>query len=366
MIPELSTKEDTQRACEMWNHFWAGDMLKRPIVLAEVPIDPSVPATKRDHALDRPYYNAATGDYEREIRHIDDILDNTLYMAESIPSFPIDHGPDQMAAVIGGSTLHFSDNIATTNWVEPVVEDWAEFDIRLNEESPIWQSLLTYSQRLREHGRGRYVVRTLDYHSNGDALSALRNPQRLCMDFYDVPERIDKAMADVRKIFPRMYNRLYEAGGMAETGTSCWIPLWCEGKYATIQCDFICMVSPDIACTYILPALEEEASFLDHCIYHLDGPGALVHLDNLLAIQDIDAIQWVSGAGQKPMHEWTDVFKKCQKAGKKLIIYCGSKDPLGIIKQTLSELKPAGLIFSMGAEKREDVEETLRWLERNT
>ncbi len=350
----------------MWNHFWAGDMLKRPVVIADVPRDPTAQLPAREDKFDNRYYNAVTGNYEREMRHIDEMIDHSLFLAETFPNVTMDHGPDQFASIVGGSELHFSEDSPTTNWVEPVVEDWATFEPRFNQESPTWKSLLEYARRLREHGQGRYIIRALDYHTNGDALSALRNPQRLCMDFYDAPEELERVTSSIQKIFSQMYDKLYDAANMAQTGTSCWIPLWCEGKYATIQCDFICMVGPEIGKKYILPALEYEASFLDHCIYHLDGPGSLVHLDNLLAIKDIDAIQWVPGAGQKPMHEWTDLLKKCQDAGKKLIIYCGSRDPLGIIKQILSELKPKGLIFSMGTKTREDLEEILKWLEKNT
>jgi hypothetical protein len=78
------------------------------------------------------------------------------------------------------------------------------------------------------------------------------------------------------------------------------------------------MVSPEISRKYIIPALEEEAAFLDHCVYHLDGPGTMPHLDDILAVKDIDVIQWVSGAGQPPMHTWLDVLTRCQKAGKGL------------------------------------------------
>lgn len=81
------------------------------------------------------------------------------------------------------------------------------------------------------------------------------------------------------------------------------------------------MVSPEICREYIIPALEEEASFLDHCVLHLDGPDALPHLDDVLAIKGIDVLQWVPGAGQPPVWKWTDVLLKAQKAGKGLQIY---------------------------------------------
>ncbi len=43
-----------------------------------------------------------------------------------------------------------------------------------------------------------------------------------------------------------------------------------------------------------LPGIIEECSFYERTIYHLAGPGALKHLDSLLEIKELDAIQWVA------------------------------------------------------------------------
>lgn len=366
MRPEIASKLDTDRACDMWDHFWAGDMLKRPIVLAQASKDPGRPAAQREDETDTPYYNAVTGNFERELKHIDEILENTLYLGEWIPSFKPDLGPDQFASIVGGNPLQFSESSYRTNWVEPAVESLEDFHPVFDENNPTWKSLVTYTKLLREHGKGRYVVSAIDFHTHADGLSALRGPQNLCIDFMDIPDLAERAIRECGKLFPLMYDKLYEAGEMDRTGTSCWIPLWCEDRYATIQCDFLCLVGPDIGRKYIIPAIEQEASFLDHCIFHLDGAGSLVHLDSLLAVSEIDAIQWVPGAGQKPMHTWTEVLTACQSAGKKLIIYCGSREPLEIMKTVLRDLSPEGLIFSLGADTREEVEAVLAWLENNT
>jgi hypothetical protein len=222
---------------------------------------------------------------------------------------------------------------------------------------------MEYSRILRDHAKGRYLVGVCDLHSNADALSALRGPQRFCMDFCDCPELVEQALREVRELYPTVYNALYEAGGMnRETGSTGWISFWCEGKFATIQCDFICMVSPETANRTIIPALEEEADFLDHCVYHLDGPQALPHLDSLLAIKKLDVVQWVPGAGRPPQAEWVDVLKKCQKAGKGLDLYCDVEQ----VKKLHRELSPAGVSYSVGLETEKEFDDLARWLEKNT
>ena len=57
-----------------------------------------------------------------------------------------------------------------------------------------WKGMLALSRLLAGHSRGRYLVSVADLHSNMDTLLALRGSERLCMDFYDVPEKIETAM----------------------------------------------------------------------------------------------------------------------------------------------------------------------------
>ncbi|MBI4976462.1 MAG: hypothetical protein HZC28_03210 [Spirochaetes bacterium] len=355
----LRTKENMDETLTRWRHFWAGEVYKRPPVI----IDIQKPGAGKPAGVNRHYYNACMKTYEDQLAYLDWWADNTLFLGESIPRFSPDHGPDQFAALLGAK-LQFSKDSPSTNWVEPIVDDWASFipDMKLDTSNETWQSLITYSRMLRERGKGKYIVGVCDLHSNGDTLSALRNPEKLCMDFYDYPELIAKAMKAVRAMYKPVYDGLYDAGGMADTGTSCWIPFYCEQRYATIQCDFICMTSPDIANEYIIPAIEEEANFLDHTIYHLDGPGALPHLDSLLAIKKLDAIQWVPGAGQPDQHEWLDVLKKVQKAGKGLQLW-GNAD---VIKMYHRELKHEGVVYCpYGIKTREEADALLKWLEQN-
>ena len=359
---QLQYKPDFEETKTAWRHFWARESWRRPLIHAPLPRNPAAPLSWAESPSHHAYYRKLKGDWDDWFSRIDRWLEETIFPAETIPFLSPDLGPDQFAAFLG-SPLQFSDGSPDTNWVEPMVADWNEFEFRLDPENPSWKLILDLSRRMAAHARGRYLVGTCDLHSNADTLSALRNPEQLCLDFFDDPDAISVAMKKVRALYQSVYEGLYAAAGSdAETGTIGWIPTWSEGRFATIQCDFICMVSPEISRKFIIPALEEEAGFLDHCIYHLDGPGALPHLDDILAIKKIDAIQWVSGAGQKPMHEWLDVLKKCQKAGKGLQIHDLDCEQA---KQLHRELDPAGVVYCVSAKSADEVEDLARWFERN-
>jgi hypothetical protein len=356
----LAGKPDFDTAAAMWEHYWNRELLDRPLVVAQVP-RPGMSRVTLGHN----YAGALAGRIPEHLDLIDRWLERTEFLAEAIPFVSADFGPDQFAAFLG-TDLQFSDDSPDTNWAVPVVEDWREsLPLSIDQDNRIWQRVQSYTRELADHGEGRYLVGVHDIHSNADALSALRGPQRLCTDFYDCPELVGEAMRQVRLLYRPVYERLFDAGRMGgERGSIGWTPFWCRGRFATIQCDFLALVGPDLARRTIIPALEEEASFLDHCVYHLDGPGCLPHLHDLLAIPGIDAIQWVSGAGRAPMYEWLDVLKACQKAGKGLQVY-GIPD-VDIVRQLSRELDPRGVVYCLEVDHRDDVLRLLDWLRRNT
>ena len=355
----LSAKPDFEEARVAWNHFWAADVYKRPLVLAECNEGPvkANPLTNR-------YFKAASGKYRQILDEIDAFLEVHRFLGESMPAFQVDHGPDQYAAFLGAS-LKFSPDSMNTNWVDPIVEAWEDFlPIRLNPDNPTFQGVLKFARLMAEHGKGRYLVRPIDAHSHADTLSALRGRQRFCMDFPDHPDLVARAMADMRKLFPMIYDAVYKAGNMGgEKGCSQLI--WSEGKCGVIQCDFNIMLGPERFRRFILPAIEEEASYLDHCIFHLDGPGAFRHLDDLLSVKKIDVIQLVPGAGRPPAHTWVDHLKRCLAAGKGVQVYGQGLD-LDRIKVLHRELGPKGVIYCPTVATREGIEEILDWLKKNT
>jgi len=223
---------------ERWRHFWAGEVWKRPLVLASAP----KAGAERTRWIRHHYFQMVTGDFAAIRGALDDWIATTDFLGELLPCVGPDLGPDQFAAFLGGE-IQFNESSKETSWVAPMVDDWEEaLPLVFDTANRWWQQACACSRMLAEHSRRRYLVACSDLHSNADTLLALRGAERLCMDFLDCPELIGRAMENVRAAYQPIYDGLYEAGGMSRaTGTLGWIPLWCEGRYATIQCDFICM-----------------------------------------------------------------------------------------------------------------------------
>jgi 5-methyltetrahydrofolate--homocysteine methyltransferase len=357
MSSPLAFKPNYFEAEERWLAFWDHELIDRPCCLVtalkenagELPPPP-------------PYMSGAREDFGPIVDALLARAGATWYGGEAMPAYTPSFGPDMYAAWLGADLEFDKDNYGT-NWVVPIIEDWAtDLPLRLAEDSPWWQRMLAFCKALGDAFAGKMLVAHLDLHSNMDALSALRLPERLCMDMMDVPGLIEQAVNQVTELYPVIYDALYEAAGMGRCGTTGWVPAFHPEKTNTIQCDFAALIGPDHFRRFVMPSLEREAAYLGHTVYHLDGPECLVHVDDLCSIPGLDCIQWVCGARNKPFIEWMDLLKTIQSKGVAVWVPCNAEN----IKVFHRELDPALLFYVCSVRSQAEGEEVLRWLTRNT
>ena len=347
--------EDFNRKVEYWNAFWQKEVIDRPLICVTAPKSGVEyhPHIQTDNISAMACMNE---DYDSFFESVKRNVRSTYYGGEAIPYVNLTLGPDQYAGYLGAK-ITMGEGMDTT-WVHSIVNDWDEFDVKIHKEDESYfnkmKKFLSYAAKAAD---GEFAAGMLDLHSNMDALSALRGPQDLCFDLYDYPEKVHRILNDVRKTYSEVFEMAYNAGNMKETGSIGWAPTYApKGKFAVIQCDFSCLISPDQVREFVIPAIEEEAAFLDYNVYHYDGKDALGHLDDILAIKDIDVIQWVPGDGQPRSIEWMDLLKKIQRAGKGLWIYDWTCEE---ILEHFKELRPEGLVFSVGASSEDEAKKLL-------
>ena len=129
-----------------------------------------------------------------------------------------------------------------------------------------------------------------------------------------------------------------------------------------VSCDFICMISPKAFQETTLPCIAYECGRLERSIFHLDGPGALRHLDALLELKDLDGIQWTYGAGHGPARKWIDVYKRIQAANKCMEVHIHDNDN---VKAIMENLRPNGVWMLMpSAMTHDEAASLMRDLER--
>ena len=152
-------------------------------------------------------------------------------------------------------------------------------------------------------------------------------------------------------------NEFFPAVECQKFGSSSgWLPTWSTGRANVIQCDFIALISPEMFERHFLHELVVQARWLDRTIYHLDGPDCIRHLDLLLTIPEIRAIQWVPGAGAPPMPHWIPLLKRIQAAGRGLHLLTEPEH----VETLLRELSPKGLMVQTSVESEEEAREMVR------
>ena len=360
----LQYKPDMQRAVTYWDAFWNKEVIDRPLICINSP-KKGFESTRQWHGLtyQKVVEAKCEEDYHRLLTAYDTYAAATSFLGESIPFVKFDYGPDMFASFFGAQLFCSSTETVDTTWVEPIVEDWTAFDgvMKTGEGTPYSQymKLMEYAAAYSE---GKFLLSVPDIHSNMDAMSALRGPQNLCFDLMDYPDEVEEALLRIRKTYTPFYNEIFRVGKMEERGSIGWIPTYSRGRFATVQCDFDCLMSPAQGKKYVIPSIEEEAAALDHVSYHYDGKEALVHLDNILQIEGIDVIQWVPGDGNPRSIEWMDLLHKIQNAGKGLWIYDWTVEE---IKTRFKELKPEGLVFSVDTATEDEGYELIEYLTKH-
>ena len=116
------------------------------------------------------------------------------------------------------------------------------------------------------------------------------------------------------------------------------------------------MISPRLFDEFIAPELKAQSRMLDYALYHFDGVEQIRHLDTLLSIPTIRAIQWTQVAGQPPCTDYMPELRRIQRAGKGLIIHV-SADQVETLMRALSS---KGLYLLIHVDSRMEADELLR------
>jgi len=249
-----------------------------------------------------------------------------------------------------------------TIWLHPVIDDpWRDLPV-FDTTGPAWRRLEAVVHAMVEAGRGRWLTAFPTVPLPSDLLAGLRGNERLCLDMIDRPEWVALAMDYLAGVCLRAYGEIATWLDTDRLGSSSWLPLWSPGRSVTLQCDFSCLIGAAMFRRFIVPEQRTLARWLDNCIYHLDGPGAIHHLDALLEVPEIRGLQWVPGAGAPPPLEWLPLLRRIQDAGKLLHISIAAAD----VPRALELLRPEGLFLATGAGSVEEADALVRLALRRT
>ena len=335
--PGEGYKVNMEAAKEKFRNYWAHKNTGRPLmcVIARRPEveqysdGTPVEGGYLDQICQGKYYNMPEElkwkDMEDKYQNPQRIVDRYRYfcqthafLGESFPNLNIDFGPGSLASYLG-SEIGFKED---TVWFNKCLDGWDGVPkLTFDPENKWFKKHLQLAKDCQALAGDDFYVDMPDLMENIDVLASLRGAQDILFDLLDEPEMIGERIQEVTDIYYEYYDRFYdvikdEEGGNAYTVFQIWGP----GRTVKLQCDFSAMMSPEDFRKYIQPSLRSQSENVDHVLYHLDGPAAIKHMDALMEIEGIDALQWTSGdAGPDgTLPDWDVINDKAIAAGKSI------------------------------------------------
>ncbi len=255
-------------------------------------------------------------DVERKSMEMRNFCRFHTFMGESFPHLSADLGPGSLALYLGCEPVFAWDTL----WYKECVEDWVKWGaLQFDENNIWWKKHLSMVKQAKELSNGAYLVDIPDIIENVDILSAMRGPQSFCYDLVDQPDLMEEYIKQVDSLYFKYYDAFYEIVKAQDDSSSYTaFNIWGPGKTAKIQCDFCALMSPAQFRGFAQPSLRLQCQRLTHSLYHLDGPDAIKHLDALMEIEELDALQWTAGAGQPDGSNprWYTIYDKVKQANK--------------------------------------------------
>ncbi len=243
-------------------------------------------------------------------------LARSRFPADNLPIAHTDYGCVQLAACFGAEPK-FDDN---TVWYSECITDPDDCPaLSLTKTEPWWLAYKRIMQKMQGASQGDFLVGMPAFGSNLDVLAELRGTQELLYDLLDRPVWIKQKLEEINQAFFMAFADYYEHIRLTDGSSAyTYFHIWGPGKVSQVQCDFAAMISPEMFEEFVVPPLQRQCAWLDRSLFHLDGPSCICHLDHLLAIPELDAVQWTPGAGEPGAGDdkWFGLYERILNAGK--------------------------------------------------
>ena len=346
--------EDTKKNYLAW---WDHEYFGRCAIAVYAPkkgvsmAPPPLPGKLEDRWLDFDYLAAKN---EHRMR-------TTFYGGEAFPDWnPGFPGCDGHCTYLGANVTLKEE----TGWIDPIISDGplTDHDYRhLKLEDNKWR---TFGREVRRfavsESKGKSIPSNMAFGACGDTLAALRGSETLLYDLIECPEYVRDFDLYLMRQWTEIYEESYSITRGGAEGSTCFFTLWSPGRFYAAQNDFAYMISPKMFDEIFIPSIEMQTRYLDHTVYHVDGIGNFRHVDSLLEIGRLQALQILPGAGKdSPLH-FMDVLKKVQSAKRNLHIGI----PACEVKHALDQLSARGLFIVTQCDTEDEARDLLKCVER--
>lgn len=329
----ISTKKREQLVLD--SEAWWEHSLERPIIQVTLS-DKSKEKYTRGQLLDM-LYNFDMPAIEVAKAYQEAFTSNT-YLGDAFPNFYM-----RSTGILGaylGQEYKIDVNHGTIWYQEMKGKELTDIHPTLTNDNILYNRSLELMDAFQEVCGKDIAIGIANLGGIMDIVESMRGANNSLMDLFDDPEEVQRLQNDIyscyKKAYVEMINRIDVDKTMGYTG---WITLLSKKPYFISQCDFCCMIGPDEFDEFIFDMLKKEVELIERSFYHLDGPGAVRHLDRIIEC-GFKGIQWINGAGSAPLDDpcWDNVYKKIHEAGLLLQVNCYNASELRFIDHIVNLL----------------------------
>jgi len=353
---ELECKPDFDMAMKRVEAWFANEMIDRPCVrFSEHNVDFAGSRTMAGKTW--PDLKARWFDAEFQVDSFIESIRGRTFLGETFPVFWPNLGPNVYAA-FHDVDLEFGE---VTSWIRHCIHEWSDLaKLKFNRENLYFKKIEELTDVALQKSEGRFMVGYTDLHGSLDCAADWRDPERLCLDLVDCPEKVHELVRLANENFLPLFDH-YDAVLKAHGQLSAtWMGIPSRGKMHIPSCDFTSLISTRGFDEFYLPCLLAEVQAMTHIVFHVDGKGMIRHLDRILAVPEIHAIQWAQGVGDDlPILQWLPLIKRIQAAGKSVLVDL----QLSELEPFINAMNPNGLYLCIAASE-EIQPDILKRLER--
>ena len=341
--------DDYDKRLKRHDAFWANEMDGRCCLSVTAPRGGyTVEAIPADPAAALDYWTNAERAFKRYVYE----MENTYFAGDSLPIANFNLGAAGHAGFFRGAKYEFKDSL----WFFPSIDDIVEAPPVFDETSFLYKKSIEMADYFAGECKGDFLISNTDSCGCVDALTHLYGSGNLMMDMMDPgrKESIHAALQAIQSCWERTTFEMLDILKRNNRGMSCigWLKTCARGNHGQVQCDISVMLSKEHFDEFCLPELETQSGLFDYALYHLDGKEQARHLDSILAVDGIKAIQWTDVTGQPSPLEFIPILKRIQAAGKQLVIRLKPCE----LEEMLANLSAKGLFLKIVAASKDEAD----------
>lgn len=267
---------------------------------------------------------------EHEGRFVPKDITESLMQSDMVYRQPIVSGDDLFPAKIPLEALPWSEGYTGANvylssrakavWSDHAHSKPCNVTELKNRVDPGWRKKLIQATTITVEAMAdeRLVSESL-FRGPADCIEAVMGAEALCYALYDWPDELSLMAEFMADRVIELYQAQFEVLGTFHGGTINRYRLWGPGQNIVTQADIANVMSPEHFKLVFVPSYRRLMQSFDTVTIHFHSSAAQ-HVDVLLEIDELDAIEWALDPIGPTLEQMVEVFVKIQRAGKCVII----------------------------------------------